>query len=222
VQDHQPAITTWPRGPMSAESLTYADLAGRLGSSREAARSRARRIKLPRQTANDGTARVKVDPAKIQHKTLYRRSQGSHHPVDFDALKAWIEQLQAEVTKLETEKSATEVIAAGYRADFEREREHGDNLLTNTMTIAAMATSARAKAARLESELTARRSQFWMRLRTRQRAAAPQEFRLAAPSKLEEPIMQLRSIPAAAGCVRTFARFAALVMLVALITIFVG
>jgi methionine synthase II (cobalamin-independent) len=144
AQDHQPAITTWPRGPMSAESLTYADLAGRLGSSREAARSRARRIKLPRQTANDGTARVKVDPAKIQHKTLYRRSQGSHHPVDFDALKAWIEQLQAEVTKLETEKTATEVIAAGYRADFERERERGDNLLTNTMTIAAMATSARA------------------------------------------------------------------------------
>jgi hypothetical protein len=120
------------------------------------------------------------------------------------------------------ERSATEVIAAGYRADFERERERGDNLLTNAMTIAAMATSARAKAARLESELTARRSQFWMRLRTRQRAAAPQEFRLAAPSKLEEPIMQLRSIPAAAGCVRTFARFAALVMLVALITIFVG
>jgi hypothetical protein len=70
------------------------------------------------------------------------------------------------------ERSATEVIAAGYRADFERERERGDNLLTNAMTIAAMATSARAKAARLESELTARRSQFWMRLRTRQRAAA--------------------------------------------------
>src|SRR4051794_16784021 len=61
--------------------------------------------------------------------TLYSSSQGSHHPADFDALKAWIEQLEAEVTKLETEKSTTEVIAAGYRADFERERERGDKLV---------------------------------------------------------------------------------------------
>ena len=148
---------------MSAESLTYVDLAGRLGTSREAARSLARRLRLPRQTGNDDTAWVNVDLAEIRHKPLHRRSQGSHHSVDFDALKARIEQLQAEVTKLETEKSAIKVIAAGYRADFERERGRGDKLMTNTMTIAAVATSARAKAARLESELTARRSRFWLR-----------------------------------------------------------
>jgi hypothetical protein len=206
---------------MSVESLTYADLAGRLGTSREAARALVRCLKLPRQTGNDGTARVNVDLAKIQHKPLHRRPQGSHHPVDFDALKARIEQLQAEVTKLETEKSAIEVIATGYRADFERERERSDKLMTNTMTIATVATSARAKAARLESELTARQSQFRIRLRTRQRAAASQHFRSGAPPKPEEPIMQLQSIPAAAGRIRTFAGFAALVMFAALITIFV-
>src|SRR5262245_52908934 len=115
---------------MSVESLTYADQAGRLGTSREAARSLVRRLKLSRQTGNDGIARVNVDLAEIQHKPLQRRSQGSHHPVDFDALKARIGQLRAEVTKLDTEKSAIEVIAAGYRADFERERERGDKLMT--------------------------------------------------------------------------------------------
>jgi hypothetical protein len=108
---------------MSAESLTYADLADRLGTSREAARSFVRRLKLPRQTGNDGTTWVNVDLAEIQHKPLHRRSLGGDHRVDFDALKAQIGQLQTEVTKLETEKSAIEVIAAGYRADFERERE---------------------------------------------------------------------------------------------------
>ena len=95
---------------MSAESLTYADLAGRLDTSREASRSLVRRRKLPRQTNDDGTARISVDVAQIHDKQLNRRSQGSHHPVDFDALKARIEQLQADVTKLEAEKSAIQVI----------------------------------------------------------------------------------------------------------------
>jgi cell division protein FtsB len=206
---------------MSVESLTYADLAGRLGTSREAARSLVRRLKLPRQTGNDGIARVNVDLAEIQHKPLHKRSQRSQNPIDFDALKAQIEQLQAEVTKLETEKSAIEAIAAGNRADFERERERSDKLMTNTMTLASVAMSARAKAVRLESELIARRSHFWMRLRTRRRAASSQQFRPNAPPRPEEPIMQLKSIPAAAGRVRTFAELAALIMFAALITVFV-
>ena len=205
---------------MSAESLTYAELAGGLGTSRKAARSLARCVKLPPQTSDDGTARISVDVAQSHHKPL-RRSQGSHDPVDFDTLKGRIEQLQAEVNKLEMEKSAIQVIAADYRADFERERERGDKLITKIMTIAAVATSERAKAARLESELTGRQFQFWMRLRTYQLAAAPKQIRSGARPKLEEPIVQLQSMPAAAGRVRTFAGFAALVMLVALITIFV-
>ena len=137
---------------MSIESLTYADLAGRLGTSREAARSLVRRLRLPRQTANDGTVRINVDPAEIQYEPLPSRSPRGHR-ADFDALKARIEQLQAEVTKLETENSAIEAIAAGHRADFERERERGDKLMTNTMTLASVAMSAQAKAVRLESEL---------------------------------------------------------------------
>jgi hypothetical protein len=93
--------------------------------------------------------------------------------------------------------------------------------MANTMSLAAAAMSARLKATRLESELAARRSQFWMRLRTCRRAAASQQFRPDAFPRPEEPIMLLKSIPAAADRVRTFAELAALVMLAAVITVFV-
>jgi len=202
---------------MSIESLTYADLAGRLGTSREAARSLVRRLRLPRETANDGTVQVNVDFAEIQYRPVPSRLPRGHR-ADFDALKAQIEQLQVEVTKLETEKGAIAAIAAGHRADFERERDRSDKLMTNMLTLAAVAMSARAKAARLESELAARRSQFWIRLRTGRRAASSEQFRPNALPRSEQPIMQLKSIPAAAGRVRTFAELAVLVMFAALIT----
>jgi cell division protein FtsB len=102
---------------MSIESLTYADLAGRLGTSHEAARSLVRRLRLPRQMGDDGTVRVNIDLAEIQYKPLPQRSPGGQR-VDFEALKARIEQLQAQVTKLETEKSSIEAIAVGHRAGF--------------------------------------------------------------------------------------------------------
>jgi hypothetical protein len=205
---------------MSIESLTYADLAGRLGTSRETARSLVRRLRLPRQMANDGIVRVNVDLSDIQYEPAPRRSSRGNG-ADVDALKAEIEQLQAEVTKLETQKNSIEVTAAGHRADFERERERSDKLMANTMSLAAAAMSARVKATRLESELAARRSQFWMRLRTCRRAAASQQFRPNELPRPEEPIMLLKSIPAAADRVRTFAELAALVMFAALITVFV-
>jgi hypothetical protein len=47
--------------------------------------------------------RVNVDFAENQYKPAPSRSRRGHR-ADFDALKAQIEQLQAEVTKLETEK----------------------------------------------------------------------------------------------------------------------
>jgi hypothetical protein len=205
---------------MSIESLTYADLAGRLGTSHEAARSLVRRLRLPRQMGNDGAVRVNIDLAEIRHKPLPQRSPRGHRG-DFEALKAQVEQLQAQVIKLETEKSSIEAVAVGHRADFERERERSDKLMTNTMTLAAVAMSARTKAVRLESELAARRSGFWLRLRMRRQAAASQQFRPNAPPRPEEPIMQLESIPAAGDRVRTFAELAALVMFAALITVFV-
>jgi hypothetical protein len=205
---------------MSVESLTYADLAGRLGTSREAARSLVRRLRLPRQTANDGAVRVIIDFAEIQYKPAPSRSPRGHR-ADFEALKAQVERLQAEVTKLETENSAIAATAAGHRSDFERERERSDNLMADTMTLAAVAMSVRAKAARLEGEQAARRSRSWTRLWSRRRRARAQQSQSVSAQKLEEPIMPLQNIPVAAGRVRTFAELAALVMFAALITAFV-
>ena len=206
---------------MSIESLTYADLAGRLGTSREAARSVVRRLRLPKLTANDGTVRVNIDLAEIQYTPAPRRSPVGHR-ADFEALRARVEQLQAEVVQLENEKSSIEAIAARHRADFERERVRSDRLMANTMTLAAVVTSARAKAARLESELASRRFRLWFRPRAR----AEQPSADQTSSKPKGAIMQVDKMDARRcepplSRMRTIADIAALVVFAALITAFV-
>ena len=84
---------------MPVEMLSYADLAARLGTTPEAARSLAKRLRLPRSRSNDGKALVSVDLAEIQHKPLPARSPGGHQAVTA-SLKAKIEMLQAELDKL--------------------------------------------------------------------------------------------------------------------------
>jgi hypothetical protein len=145
---------------MSIESLTYADLGGRLGASPEAARSLARRLRLPRTTGNDGKTRVTVDLAEIQHKPMATRSPGGHE-ADIDALNARIENLQTEVARLEVEKNCAEASAAGHRADFERERERCDTIITEALKMTKVAMSARETAARLEGQLATRQRQPW-------------------------------------------------------------
>lgn len=71
---------------MGIEQLTYLGIAERLNISAEAARALARRMRLPRQKANDGKTLVAVDFAEIQHKPspMVRRA-------DCDALEpAWL------------------------------------------------------------------------------------------------------------------------------------
>ena len=116
---------------MSIESLTYAELGDRLGASPEAARSLARRLRLTRRPGNDGKVRVTVDLAEIQYKPLPVRSPGGHR-TEIDGLNARIEQLQAELARLEVEKRCLEACAAGHRADFEHERKRLDTLMTET------------------------------------------------------------------------------------------
>jgi hypothetical protein len=52
---------------MSVDTLTYAALGARLKISPEAARSLARRLRLPRSLSDDGKALVSVDLAEIRH-----------------------------------------------------------------------------------------------------------------------------------------------------------
>jgi hypothetical protein len=111
---------------MGVESLTYIDLADRLGTTQEAARSLVRRLRLPRHAGNDGKVRVNVDLSEIQYKRLPARSPGGHR-ADIDALNARIQMLQAELARLEVENSCMQASAAGHRADFERERDRSDH-----------------------------------------------------------------------------------------------
>ena len=110
---------------MSIESLTYAELGDRLGASPEAARSLARRLRLTRRPGNDGKVRVTVDLAEIQYKPLPARPPGGHR-TEIDSLNARIEQLQADLARLEVEKRCLEACAEGHRADFEHERRRLD------------------------------------------------------------------------------------------------
>ena len=147
---------------MSIESLTYADLGGRLGTSPEAARSLARRLRLPRKTGNDGKIRVTVDLTEINYKPLPARAPGGHRS-DVVVLNARIEQLQAELARLEVEKSCIETSAAGHRADFEHERERCDKLMAEALRLTKVAMLGRETAARLEGELAARQVRPWWR-----------------------------------------------------------
>ncbi|WFU40836.1 hypothetical protein QA640_42935 [Bradyrhizobium sp. CB82] len=138
---------------MSVALLTYADLGARLGISREAARSLARRRRLPRSRSDDGKALVSVDFSELQHRPRPRRGRRAD-PIaasmaKIEAFK--IEAFKAEIARLEAR-------AAGYRADFERERERADRLAIELLQAAAETRAANAWAARLEDEVAALRT----------------------------------------------------------------
>jgi cell division protein FtsB len=123
---------------MGIESLTYSDLADRLGTTPEAARSLVRRLRLSRHTGNDGKVRVTIDLSDIQYKRLPTRSPAGHR-ADIEALNARIEVLQAELARLEVENSCIQASAAGHRADFERERDRSDTIMSEALRLTKVA-----------------------------------------------------------------------------------
>ena len=136
-------VTTWPFGDaMSTESLTYADLGNRLGTTQEAARSLARRLRLPRMKGNDGKARVNLYLNDFQYKPMPARNRDGHRADDT------VEALQTELARIEVEKRCLEATAAGHRADFERERDRAESALAEALKMTSVAMSARETAAR--------------------------------------------------------------------------
>ncbi len=127
---------------MPVETLTYGALAERLGISPRAAQSFARRLRLPRALASDGRARVTVDLGEITHRPRPAREPASP--------EQRIASLRAQIAQLEA-------TAATYRADFERERDRADSLMTELLKATGETTAARAAAARLEGEVAALR-----------------------------------------------------------------
>jgi len=101
---------------------------------------------LPRTPSPDGKALVSVDLAEIKHTS--RRTDA--HQKGTTLLRAKIEILQAEIAQLEARTTS-------YRADFERERERADRLMTELFQATAETMAAKEATARLEGELTALR-----------------------------------------------------------------
>src|SRR5262249_51666194 len=110
---------------MPAEQLTYAQIAERLSVPPEAARAIVKRHRLPRSRSNDGKTLAAIDLEEIRHKPLPARSpRGPRSVTDVVA------SLKARIATLEAELVAEQQRSAGHRADFERERERADQLVT--------------------------------------------------------------------------------------------
>ncbi|WP_027515983.1 hypothetical protein [Bradyrhizobium sp. WSM1417] len=137
---------------MCVELLTYADLGARLHISREAARSLARRRRLPRSRSEDGKALLSVDLPELRCTPRPRR--GRADPID--ASLAQIEAVKIEAFKAEVAR--LEAVATAYRAVFERERERADRLAVELTQAAAETTAANAWAALLEDEVAVLRN----------------------------------------------------------------
>jgi len=128
---------------MPVETLTYAALGARLKTSPAAARSLAKRLRLPRSLSDDGKALVSVDFAEIQHTPRPPcRRQGDN-----------VAQSAARIVALQAEVARLEAIAAGHRADFEHERERADRLMVELLQATAETMAAKEATARLEGFL---------------------------------------------------------------------
>jgi chromosome segregation ATPase len=133
---------------MSVEILTYSALGARLNISPVAARSLARRLRLPRSLSDDGKALVSVDLAEIKHTP---QSPGRRQADDVAQWTTMVAALHVEIAQLEAS-------VAGHRADFEHERERADRLMAELLQATAEATAAREVAARLEGEVAVLRA----------------------------------------------------------------
>jgi hypothetical protein len=127
---------------MAIDTLTYAELGARLTISPTAARSLAKRLRLPRSLSDDGKALVSVDLAELRHTP---RTPG-HREAGNVALTAKIVAMQADIARLES-------LAARHRADFEHERERADRLMLELLQASAETTAAKEATARLEGLL---------------------------------------------------------------------
>lgn len=73
---------------MTIETLTYAELGNRLGISPEAARKKARGLRLPTTLGNDGRKRISVDLAEINHSPRPPRRPAGEQAVSGVAIPA--------------------------------------------------------------------------------------------------------------------------------------
>jgi hypothetical protein len=115
---------------MPTRLMTYEELADAWSVSREAARKKVEGLRLPRQTGNDGKARVMVDLEEVQHKPLKKRDPTPGDRPETEALHEHIVTLQAEIQRLILQAETA-------RSDFERERSRADRESASAVESAA-------------------------------------------------------------------------------------
>ena len=142
---------------MCVALLSYADLSAHFNISRGAARSLARRRRLPRSRSDDGKALVSVDLSELRYTPRPRIGRKAA-PIAAPSAPpmAEIEAFKIDAFKIEAFKAEIarlEALAAGARLVFERERERADRLAVELLQATAETTAANAWAARLEDEV---------------------------------------------------------------------
>jgi hypothetical protein len=121
---------------MAERLMTYAELAEVWGVSKEAARKKVEGLRLPKQMGNDGRARVMIDLTEVQHEPMKprsdRRPDGDQPETPPD-----VADLRRLAYTLETEVERITALATSNRADYERERDRADTLVTELSAIRA-------------------------------------------------------------------------------------
>src|SRR3954466_8121114 len=105
--------------------MTYAELAEVWGVSKEAARKKVEGLRLPRQTGNDGRARVMVDLTEVQHEPMKPKASDRRPPADRPEDMADVRRY---ISPLETQLPGHPSLGPSVRAAFERERDRADGL----------------------------------------------------------------------------------------------
>jgi hypothetical protein len=134
---------------MAVESLTYAQIADRLGVTVNAARGLVKRLRLPRSLNNDRKVTTLIDFDEIKHRPQATppRLAGNYE----------LGIARERLAHAEAELAAERERSRGYRVDYERERDRADQLVATLDRISAELAGVRQK----DDVVTTRSRRWW-------------------------------------------------------------
>lgn len=118
-------------------TLTYAELATRLGRSEEAVKSLVKRKRWRRSVGNDGLARITLDESELGDLSNPDRRAVGRPPANSSRSKGGeprSNQAPNPVHELQARLAAAEALAGERKEVLERERERGDALARDLAT----------------------------------------------------------------------------------------
>ena len=125
---------------MSILSLTYAELAERLGVSVDGARMKAKRAGWPKVKGNDGTMRVTVEDAELtpaERSPNVRPAFAEQPNEQVRTLEAHIASLKEQVASMQDQLGKADALANTERGRAEQERERVADLTAQLLKLTA-------------------------------------------------------------------------------------